>query len=399
MTLSPPTFTDGALLSAYALNTLTGFTNQIQGASVATSSIFVTRTTNSTWYMRRRFRYLHVAYSVTLQTASNLDVSIDFGNSTANDYTHGSDVSWQWRTFDLDSVGGVAVGERYGVTVTRSGDDFSFTCEEIRESSYATPNDITAGVYVAPPTWGSAEIVGATKLNQLSSSIVSMDNAISLHSSATLLADDGVTYRMVRRHRYLVVNVTVGGSSPDIDIYVDATKVVNNATTGTHTIDLDAVSGAPSVRDGYSVTVAKTAGTVTVNALEESPTTPTDYAPLWAHGNQMSTATAINTYATVLNSAYAILGDVGWQFPSLYRPYEHPYWTAHKTGRYLHYMRNGALPASILDPTGVNDAVGLTRTSNSDPFAVYDLDTIGWLVPGGLFYVYEADVVWLDDEP
>lgn len=58
MTLSPPTFTDGDLLSAYALNTLSECTNQIQGASVATSSIFVTRTTNSTWYMRRRFRYL-----------------------------------------------------------------------------------------------------------------------------------------------------------------------------------------------------------------------------------------------------------------------------------------------------------------------------------------------------
>jgi hypothetical protein len=62
-------------------------------------------------------------------------------------------------------------------------------------------------------------------------------------------------------------------------------------------------------------------------------------------------------------------------------------------------MRNGSLPASIIDPAGVQDSIGLTRTTNAEPFAAYDLDTVDWLAPGAMFYVSEADVVWLDDEP
>ena len=126
ITLSTPTWTNGELLSAYKLNQLSDAANTVLGASIAPSGIFCTRGVNQTWYLRRRWRYLHVAYSVTLHGGDNLDVSIDFGTSSGNDYTHGSDVSWQWRTFDLDAVGDVAVGAWYGVTVTRDGDDFDF---------------------------------------------------------------------------------------------------------------------------------------------------------------------------------------------------------------------------------------------------------------------------------
>lgn len=62
MTLSPPTFATGALLSAYALNTLTECANTIQGASIAPTGIFYRTGNNNTWWMRRKWQYLHVSY-------------------------------------------------------------------------------------------------------------------------------------------------------------------------------------------------------------------------------------------------------------------------------------------------------------------------------------------------
>jgi hypothetical protein len=84
--------------------------------------------------------------------------------------------------------------------------------------------------------------------------------------------------------------------------------------------------------------------------------------------------------------------------PCIERPYEDPRWGLRKTKRYLHYQRNGSTTATLEDPTGAQDDVSLTKTTG-DEWAVYDLDTIDWLAPGGLLYVYEADVIWLDDEP
>ena len=393
--LHAPTFTNGELLSAHKLNLLSESVSVIRAESVGQSGVFNVIGTNQTWYMRRRFRYLHVAYSVTYG-GTNVDVSIDFGTST-NDYTHGSTVSWQWRTFDLNAVGGVAVGAWYGITVERDGDNFDFATDMIMESESSNPADV--GSYTAPPTWSSGEAVGATKLNALSTAVLAFNNVVGLPQSPAIRGTGtGQTYVLRRRNRYLQMTVSVGGTSPDVNFYVHTTKVLNDPASGMYTIDLSTLSPAPAVGSWYAVRFEKLAGSGELIWFHELPDTLTDYAPAWVHG-ESGFLTKINSYATLLDESQIVLGLVGYQIASLYRPYDHPSWSVFKTRRYLHYMRNGGLPASIIDPAGVQDSIGLTRTTSTEPFAAYDLDTIDWLAPGALFYVSEADVVWLDDEP
>jgi len=396
ISLHAPTFTDGELLSANKLNLLSESVNVIRAESVGQSGVFNVIGTNQTWYLRRRWRYLHVAYSVTPHDEA-VDVSIDFGTSSGNDYSHGSTVSWQWRTFDLSVVGGIAVGDWYGVTVERSGDNFDYTTDMIMESDSSNPADV--GIYTAPPTWASGEAVGATKLNALSAAVMAFDSVVGVPQAPAIRGTGtGQTFTLKRRNRYLQMEVSVGGTSPDVNFYVHTTKVLNDPVSGTYTIDLDSLSPSPAVGAWYSVRFEKLAGSGELIWFRELPDTLTDYAPTWAHG-ESGFLTKINSYATLLDESQIVLGLVGYQIASLYRPYDHPSWSVFKTRRYLHYMRNGGLPASIIDPAGVQDSIGLTRTTSTEPFAAYDLDTIDWLAPGGLFYVSEADVVWLDDEP
>lgn len=392
-TLTVPSWVDGELLSAYKLNQLSSSVNEIVGATRAPSGVFCVRGTNQTWYLRRRFRYLHVAYSVTV-SGDSVDVSIDFG-TVSNDYTHGSTVSWQWRTFDLNAVGGVAVGAWYGVTVTRDGNDFSFSTDLIIESDNVSPT--SAGTYTAAPTWASGEAVGATKLNQLSSAATQFDDLVDLPGAVVLRGTgEGQSYYVKRRGRYLEMTVSVGGTSPDVNFYVHTTKVLNDPVTGTYTIDLASLSPAPAVNSWYMVRFEKLAGSGELIAFRELPDTVSSSAPAWTHG-ESGFLTKINSYATLLSSANTTLGIVGWQAAAIHRPYDHPRWTVYKQRRYLHYMRNGGLQASIIDPSGEFPNTSLTRTTNETPFASFDLDTLDWLAPGGLFYVDEADVVWMSD--
>lgn len=397
--LSPPTFTSGALLSAYALNSLSDCVNTIRGASLAPTGVFVKRGVNQTWYMRRRYRYLHVAYSVTLHDSNPLDVSIDFGTSS-NNYYHSSNVSYQWRTYDLDAVGGVAVGEFYAITVTRDGNNFSFQVEEIRESSNSSPSG--TGTYSTPPTFAGNENAAAflANLQALTATVASLQDAVRYQpSDAILRVTEPTTFRLRRRQTLLVVNVTITGDTPETDLYINGAKTNNNITTGTYTIDLSAVSGGPSVGDFYDFRFDRIAGYGIINYLYEQPNTPTVYAPQWTRGGAVDGQSAeYQKYTTVLNTAQSILGNVGWQFATIYRPYDGPEWSLRKTKRYLHYMRNGELPAIIKDPNGEFSDTSLTRTTDETPFASFDLDTLDWLAPGGLFYVDEADVVWMDDD-
>ena len=140
----------------------------------------------------------------------------------------------------------------------------------------------------------------------------------------------------------------------------------------------------------------KLAGSGELLAFRELPDTVYSGAPSWSHG-ESGFLSKINSYATLLSSANATLGVVGWQVAAIHRPYDHPRWTIYKNRRYLHYMRNGATPAIIVDPEGEFSATSLTRTTSATPFATFDLDTLDWLAPGGMFYVEEADVVWMSD--
>ena len=394
--LALPEFTDGELLSAQKLNQLSEAVGGVAGAVMAPPGVFCVRGTNQTWYLRRRWRYLHVAYSVTPHD-DDVYVGINFGTSSGNDYSHGSTVSWQWRTFDLNAVGGTTVGEWYGITVTRSGDNFDYATDMIMESESSNPADV--GSYTAPPSWSSGEAVGATKLNALCAGVASFAGVVVAPNSAAIRGTgEGQTYNLRRRGRWLELTVSVGGSSPDVNFYVHTTKVLNDPVTGTYTVDLNTLSPAPAVGAWYSVRFEKLAGSGELIAFREIAETPTEYAPAWAHGEN-GFLDKLNSYAGLLDEAQIVLGLVGWQPACLHRPYDHPRWFGYKTQRYLRYMRNGSLPASINDPSGENDSVGLKRTTDSEPFAVYDLDSIDWLAPGGLFYVDEADVVCLSDEP
>lgn len=397
--LSPPTFASGALLSAYALNAMADCVNTIRGASIAPTGVFVKSGINQSWYLRRRYRYLHVAYSITFSGSDDLDVSIDFGTAT-NNYNHSVGVSYQWRTYDLNSVGGVAVGDFYAINVTRVGNDFSFQVEEIRESSNSSPSG--TGTYSTPPTFAGTENAAAflADLQALTATVTGMQDVVRYQpSDAVLRVTEPTSFRLRRRQTSLVVNVTVTGDTPELDLYINSTKTNNNVTTGTYTIDLSAVSGGPAVGDFYDFRFDRIAGYGIINYLYEHPNTPTVYAPQWAHGDAVDGQSAeYQKCTTALNSAQAILGNVGWQFAAIYRPYDGPEWSMRKTKRYLHYMRNGSLSAIIKDPSGEFSDTSLTRTTTDTPFASYDLDTLDWLAPGGLFYVDEADVVWMDDD-
>ena len=243
--LHAPTFTNGELLSAHKLNLLSESVSVIRAESVGQSGVFNVIGTNQTWYMRRRFRYLHVAYSVNPHDDA-VDVGIDFGTSSGNDYSHGATVSWQWRTFDLNSVGGTTIGEWYGITVTRGGDNFDFSTDMIMESESSNPADV--GSYTAPPTWSSGEAVGATKLNALGTAVLAFNNVIGLPQSPAIRGTGtGQTYVLRRRNRYLQMTVSVGGDDPDVNFYVHTTKVLNDPASGMYTIDLSTLSPAPPV--------------------------------------------------------------------------------------------------------------------------------------------------------
>ena len=58
-----------------------------------------------------------------------------------------------------------------------------------------------------------------------------------------------------------------------------------------------------------------------------------------------------------------------------------------KSKRYLHYMRNGGLPASPERPAGVQ-RISLSRTTDDRHSPT--IDTIDWLTPGGLILAYGA---------
>jgi hypothetical protein len=389
-----PSWVNGELLSAYKLNQLSASVNEVVGAARSPSGIFCVRGTNQTWYMRRRFRYLHVAYTATL-TGDSLDVSVNFGTASYN-YTHGVSVAPQWRTYDLLAVGGTVIGDWYSITVSRDGNDFSFTTDLIIESESNTPT--SNGTFTAAPTWASGEAVGDTKLNSLSACVTQFDDLVNLQGAVMLRGTgDGQSYYVKRRGRYLQLAVTVGGTSPDVNIYVHATKVLNDPVTGVYSIDLATLSPSPAVNTWYLVRFEKLAGSGELLAFRELPDTVYSGAPSWSHG-ESGFLSKINSYATLLSSANATLGVVGWQVAAIHRPYDHPRWTIYKNRRYLHYMRNGATPAIIVDPEGEFSATSLTRTTSATPFATFDLDTLDWLAPGGMFYVEEADVVWMSDD-
>lgn len=393
--LAPPTWSTGSLLSAHQLNSLSDAVNALRGASLAPTGVFVTTgASQQTYWMRRRYRYLHARYSIQINDpGENITLTIGSGQ-----YYHNAATANVWRTFDLASqFGAPAVGAWYSIGVSRTGTGATYLLHELRESEASTPTG--TGGYSAPSSWTSSEIVTAAKLNSYSAAVLAMAGGLRPPNPATLRAQADQRYTLRRRQRNLEISVTVSGDTNDLDIRVNGTAAYNNVSTGTYTIDLAVIGGGPAYNDAYELHLQRSSGNIILNSLREIPNIVSTHAPSWAHGEQLANAVKLNDLRTALINAYDTIGDVGWQYAAIYRPVDRPRWLAHKTARYLHYMRNGSLPARIFDPAGVGDEVGLRRTTNSALFATYDLDTIDWLAPGGLMHIDECDVVWLDDDP
>ena len=391
-----PTWQDGELLSAAKLNQVTDIVNAIKGASMAPTAIFMQTGESKTYYCRRRYRYLHVTY---VSSGDSIHV-----RTYINGTQEGSDETLRPAgytvTYDLDAVTTPpSVGAWYAILVTRTGDNYAYLLKEIRESSSSSPTG--TGSYTSPPTWTATEIVGATKLNTLRDSIASLAEVTDSPSCTWLRATDSQYYRLRRRQRYLNVNY-VALNSPSVQMFVNGTLAVATDTTEypngtTKTIDLSAVSGGPAVGAFYDLEFRRNSGNVMIGFIVETIAPSATYAPTWAEGDTLPNDTNVDKYASILNAAYAIMGAVGWQFATIDAQVgQHPQWAFYKTKRYLHYRRNGSTSALLIDPAGVEDDISMSGTG--DAFGTYDLDSIGWLTPGGLLLGYEFDAIWLDDE-
>ena len=396
ISVTPPEWASGELLSAAKLNQLSDVVNGLKGAAMAPTSVFCRSGNDTIWYARRRGRYVSVDFT-TSGTSCTTRILIN-GATVYNSGTLYP--SGHTEIFDLVTAG-VTEGDFYAVEVRYTAVSATHETTDIRETGAA------AGGYtpIAVFTTATSAANFLAKLQALSGCCTALAGVARTPSATWLRATDSQTYSLRRKQQYLYVNYVATGGATQIRILVNGTTVSNDSTEYpngvTKTIDLSTVSGGPTVGANYSVEVRRDGGTLLVQYIVEGPAPSTNTAPAWAEGDQVTTSSpaTFNRYKTVLDESYAILSDVWHQRPAIYRPYDHPRWGFRKSKRYLHYMRNGSNPASLSDPAGVQPDISLSRTTDDEPFASYDLDTIDWLAPGGLLLAYECDVVWLDDEP
>lgn len=112
------------------------------------------------------------------------------------------------------------------------------------------------------------------------------------------------------------------------------------------------------------------------------------------HGDK-PTAAKLNKWKSGLEAIYAKTGDRALNFPcskNIDDGMGDDRYFIH-THRYLHFRAD---EGKIRDPSGVGDEVGISETDNS--FTVFDLDTVGWLQYGMLYYVHDAQyaIEWKD---
>lgn len=111
----------------------------------------------------------------------------------------------------------------------------------------------------------------------------------------------------------------------------------------------------------------------------------------WSHGDQ-PTAALMNLYATALTEAHDSLGEGAVQMLAL-KLSEAQFCLVHAY-RYLHFTSSG----SLVDPAGLQQEVGLSEDGESG-HGVLDLDSVGWLAYGALYWVTGVSACVEDYEP
>ncbi len=106
----------------------------------------------------------------------------------------------------------------------------------------------------------------------------------------------------------------------------------------------------------------------------------------FAHGD-IPTAAQLQTYATALDALHERMGDVLLIYSSanLNSGEDNNHFFIHRH-RYLWFQGNGTLE----DPAAGGET--LTLSDDDGNPTRYDLDGLGWLVPGKLYYV--SDCTW-----
>lgn len=399
----PPTWSSGELLSAAKLNQLSDTINALKGATLAPCAVFTRSGDNRTWWMRRRGRYLSVDYATIGSSQSSTAVTAILINGVTiyqssalqpNGYTH---------VIDLNALASPpALGAWYSIQVHyTSVSQTSTETRDIRETS-------VGGNYTAPSAFASGDSAAAllANLTALSAGCTALSAPAATPSATWLRATDSQIYALTRRQRYLEVNYISGGTSPSVRILIDGVSANNDTTArpNGYSVIVDLASYV-SVGANYSLEVRRGAGsTMLLQFFRINEAPPSDYAPSWTHGEQITTAdvASFDSMRTALNNCHAVLDDYYMARPSIWAGggiVSNPRWALHKTKRYLHYMRNGSTPATLSDPGGTQPDISVSRTTDAQPFATYDLDTIDWLAPGGLLLGYQFDLIWLDDEP
>lgn len=103
----------------------------------------------------------------------------------------------------------------------------------------------------------------------------------------------------------------------------------------------------------------------------------------WAHGDE-PTAAKVNKWKDSLDAIHATAGDRAINVPCKIDAAGTDYYFIHRH-RYLYFLADAGI---IHDPSGVGDDVNI---ASSDGFEVYDLDSIGWLQYGALYYIEECN--------
>lgn len=395
VTLTPPSWTDGELLSATKLNALTDSINALKGLSLGPGPNCISATDTASYWSRRNYRWVHVRYAFS--GGNTVRIRINGAQELAS-ATGGE----QWHTFDLDSVQSPpGYGTFYEIQIIRPAGT-TLTIHEVRESAGSTPT--ATGSYVAPTNWASNTTAAEylAKLQMLSAGVQAMSTTATPPSSPWAWALDTQTRWM--RRRFDSLEVIFSTSNPGrIKVSINTDTIIDRSdvTAGEQVVFAFAAMDItpPAVGDYYYVAVEEASGSITVPIIREIATAPPPtYAPTFAHGNTSPSVATLNQMVSTLNTARIALSDVGWQYAQIYDPVaNHPVWSAEKTGRYLHYLREGSLPAYILNPNDPNGPkTGLSRTGTGQ-WTTYDLDNLDWLNHGGLMYIYECDCIWVDD--